>query len=189
MQEITLIHETKQAVRKRLCWRVDHVHSSNQFHMEQLFGKVGGQFNLYAGLITARDERFSNAHVEFWIDAKNIYAENKKREEFLKSHKVFKAESYPHIEFRSTRIRKLGMIDYIMEGDLTIRGITKKVYFEIECGAPLHNHWGTKRVGFKVRGEINRMDFGMKSIRPLESGGIYIDKWIKFDFDLVFVKA
>ena len=189
MQEITVIHERAAEAKKRLCWRVDHVHSSNRFSLDQLFGKISGQFNVYAGLITARDEKFANPYVEFWIDVNSIHTESNKKAEFLKSSRFFKSESYPHIEFKSTKIRKLGFLDYIMEGDLTMRGITKKVYLEIECATPLHRFWGTKKIGFKVKGEINRIDFGIKSIRPIEAGGLYIDKWIKLEFDLVFIKS
>lgn len=189
MQDYSLERQTPIISDKRKCWKIDHVRSSTKFSLEQLFGSIAGKFDVYAGMISVANSRFNNAMVEFWIDVNTLNTGIKRRDEYLKSSRFFKAASFPHMEFKSTRIRKTGVLDFVVEGDLTIRGITKKIFFEIEYAVPIHRYWGTQKVGFNVKGLINRYEFGMKSSRPIEAGGIYIDKWIKIDWDLVFVQS
>ena len=76
-----------------------------------------------------------------------------------------------------------------MVGELTIKGVTKTVEFEVEFGGVGQDPWGATRVGFEAVAEINRKDFGMEWNAALETGGVLVGEKVTITLDVEAVKA
>ena len=77
--------------------------------------------------------------------------------------------------------------NFQIEGDLTIKGITKKIVFKGTFGG-LATMWGAERAGFSATGKINRFDFGISYDDKLDTGGLMVGEEVTFNLNLEFVK-
>lgn len=87
------------------------------------------------------------------------------------------------MEFVSTGARVEGG-DFYVDGDLTIRGITKPVSFEFDFGGFGADPWGNYKAGASAKTVINREDFGLTWNAALETGGVLVGKEITINLDL-----
>jgi polyisoprenoid-binding protein YceI len=79
--------------------------------------------------------------------------------------------------------------DYLLNGDLTIKGVTKPVTFELEFDGVATDPWGNTKAGFSAEAEINRKDWGLEWNVALETGGVLVSEKIKIELDIQAVKA
>ncbi len=166
-------------------WTVDQSHSAIGFEVKHMMvSKVKGQFNSYNAEIEAEDlADLTTAQISFQLDIASINTSNEDRDNHLKSADFFESDKYPTIDFKSTSITKDGD-DYKLTGDLTIKGVTKPVTFEVEYGGKGKNPWGVEVYGFEAEGKINREDFGLTWNAALETGGVLVGKDIKIKVEL-----
>ena len=75
-----------------------------------------------------------------------------------------------------------------LKGNLTIKGITIEVSFELEFGGVSKDPWGNEKVGFSLNGKINREDFGLTWNAALETGGVLVSSDVKIAAEIQFVK-
>ena len=75
-----------------------------------------------------------------------------------------------------------------MYGDLTIKGVTKPVVFEVEIGGVADDPWGNTRLGFSMETKINRKDFGLNWNKVLEAGGFMVGEEVKITVDIEGIK-
>ena len=111
------------------------------------------------------------------------------RDGHLRSADFFDAENHPTATFASTRVEAKGGSDYAVTGDLTIRGTTRPVTFEVEHLGFYTGMNGARRAGFHATGRINREEFGLNWNVALETGGWLVGKDIKLEFDLAVEQA
>lgn len=166
-------------------WTVDQSHSSVGFEVKHMMvSKVKGQFDSYTADIEAVDlTDLTTAQVAFKFDVASINTNSADRDNHLKSADFFETDKYPTIDFKSTNITKDGD-DYKVTGDLTIKGVTKPVTFEVEYGGKGTNPWGVVVYGFEAEAKINREDFGLTWNAALETGGVLVGKDIKIKVEL-----
>ena len=166
-------------------WTVDQSHSSVGFEVKHMMvSKVKGQFDSYTADIEAVDlTDLTTAQVAFKFDVASINTNSADRDNHLKSADFFETDKYPTIDFKSTNITKDGD-DYKVTGDLTIKGVTKPVTFEVEYGGKGTNPWGVEVYGFEAEAKINREDFGLTWNAALETGGVLVGKDIKIKVEL-----
>jgi polyisoprenoid-binding protein YceI len=105
------------------------------------------------------------------------------RDGHLRTNDFFDIEEHPTMTFRSTGITGSGT-DYELTGDLTIKGVTKPVTFDLEFGGVGKDPWGNTRAGFTLTGTINRKDFGMSYNAVLETGGIMVGDKVSVELDI-----
>src|SRR5690606_14552690 len=110
---------------------------------------------------TADDSDFSTAKVEFTIDATSIDTNQTDRDGHLKSADFFDAENHPKITFTSTSLEKKSDDEFVLHGDLTVRGTTQPVKFNVEFGGTVTDPYGNFKAGFEVSGKISRKAFGL----------------------------
>lgn len=165
-------------------WTIDAAHSEVGFSVKHMMiSKVKGSFNSFDAEIEANEENLSGALIDFKIDTASINTNNTDRDNHLRSADFFDAEQYPHITFNATEIvQKDG--EYEMNGDLTIKGITRPATFEVEYGGKGTNPWGVEVVAFNAEGKINRKDFGLTWNQSLETGGVLVGEDIKISLEL-----
>lgn len=169
-------------------WALDPTHSELQFKVKHLMiTTVTGSLKTLTASLTSESEDFNDAKVSFEADTNSIDTGNQDRDNHLKSGDFFDAEQFPKISFESTSLSKDGS-DYTLNGNLTIKGITKPVKLNVEFGGIATDPWGNTKAGFTVNGKINRTDFGLSWNAALETGGVMVSEEVKILGELQFVK-
>lgn len=170
-------------------WLVDNVHSNVKFSVSHLIiSEVEGSFKVYSGTLVSQKPDFTDAAVNFTVDASSIDTDNEMRDKHLKSDEFFNAENYPTMMFKSVSWKKLNDRLYELEGDLTIRDITKRVTFTVVNGGTIKDPWGNTKAGFKATTIINRFDYGLKWNVLTEAGGATVGKDVSITLNLQFAQ-
>ena len=157
-------------------FKIDPSHSQVSFNIRHFFTRVNGRFNDFAGTIVLDEKNLSNSSVDAVIQTASIYTANEKRDKHLRTSDFFAADSFPTIAFKSTKVTAGEMGTLKIEGNLTIRGITKPVVLDgnfMGAGAmDLENGMSAGyRAGFEASTTINRKDFAIVWNRTLDKGG------------------
>ncbi len=153
-------------------WNADPAHTSINFGVKHLgISFVQGKFNQFSGKVeTADSSSFQQAQLDFTVDVNSISTGVEARDKHLKSDDFFSAANYPSMTLKSISFKKLAGTKYLLVADLTIRGITKRVNFDVDYHGTIKDPWGYTRAGFTAKASINRFDFGMKYADKLPSG-------------------
>lgn len=171
-------------------WNVDASHSNVKFSVSHLMvSDMEGQFNKFDGSIDAPTTEFSNAQVNFTVDVASVNTDNEKRDAHLKSDDFFNAEKYPKMTFKSTSFKKGKGNNYTLEGDLTLRDVTKKVKFDVTYGGTVKDPYGNTKAGFKANTKISRKAYGLKWSAMTEAGGAVVGDEVTIMLRLEFGKA
>ncbi|WP_114312681.1 YceI family protein [Thermus caldifontis] len=170
-------------------WHLDPAHTSIEFAVRHMMiATVKGTLNLKEGLVET-DKTGRPLRVEARLDARSIHTGVPDRDNHLRSPDFLDAERFPEILFKGTRITPLGEGRYRVEGELTIRGVTQTLAFEVETRGPAKDPWGNERVAAHFEGKLNRKDFGLTWNVPLELGGVLVGEEVRFSVDTEAVKA
>lgn len=171
-------------------WNVDASHSNVKFSVSHLVvSEVEGSFRKFDGTIEAPTEDFNNAVINFTVDVASVNTDNEKRDEHLKGDDFFNAEKYPKMTFKSTSFKKGKGNNYVLEGNLTIRDVTKKVKMNVTYGGTMKDPWGNTKAGFKTTAAISRKEFGLKWNTMTEAGGAVVGDEVTIILKLEFGKA
>jgi polyisoprenoid-binding protein YceI len=171
-------------------WNIDPAHSVAEFKVKHMMiSNVKGQFAKVTGALTLDDSVLANSKVQAVIEAASIETRDAQRDAHLKSPDFLDAEKFPTLSFKSTRVSLVRDGELAIEGDLTIRGVTRKVVFTVEGPTPpAKDPWGNTRVAVSATTKINRKDFGLTWNTALETGGILVGDEVT-TLDVQFVKA
>ncbi len=182
---------TPQTATTTTTWKIDPAHSVAEFKVKHMMiSNVKGQFPKVSGALTLDESNLDNSRVEALIEAASIETRDAQRDAHLKSADFFHVEKFPTLSFKSTRISLVRDGELAAEGDLTIRGVTRKVIFSVEGPTPpAKDPWGNTRVAVSATTKINRKDFGLTWNTALETGGILVGDEVTVTLDLQFVKA
>jgi len=169
-------------------WTLDPTHSELQFKVKHLMiTTVTGNLKSFSAELTSQGDEFEQAEISFTGDINSLDTGNTDRDNHLKSSDFFDAEKFSSIEFKSSSMEKDGD-DYILKGDLTIKGETKPVKLTAEFGGIATDPWGNTKAGFTLSGKINRTDFGLTWNAALETGGVMVSEEVRILGELQFVK-
>jgi polyisoprenoid-binding protein YceI len=144
-------------------WKVDKAHSKIGFIVTHLLmSEVDGNFKSFDATLTSSKEDFSDAVFEVSADVASANTDNEMRDGHLKKEDMFNAEKFPKLTFKSTGITKVADKKFKLKGDLTIKGVTKPVTFDLSVTGTGKDQRSQKaKVGFKITGTVNRTDFGV----------------------------
>ena len=172
-------------------WKVDPVHSSAEFKVKHMMiSNVKGHFTGISGVLSLDEKNIANSSVEASIDAASITTREAQRDAHLKSPDFFDVEKFPVLTFRSTSVQRTGAGELAVTGDLTIRGVTRPVVFQVEGPTPEgKDPWGNTRIGLSATAKINRKDFGLTWNAALETGGILVGDEVTLALDVQYLKA
>jgi polyisoprenoid-binding protein YceI len=162
-------------------WDLDPVHSSIGFVARHLMvSKVRGQFTTFeATIVTAPNPLDSTATAT--IDLSSVNTGNEMRDNDLRSTNFFDVETHPKMTFVSTGVRQDGE-NLMVDGDLTIRGVTKPVTLAVDVNGFGPDPFGGTRAGFSAIAEINRTDFGVSFNAPVP-GGVMVSERIQIEIE------
>jgi polyisoprenoid-binding protein YceI len=140
--------------------------------------------------LTLDESELTNSRIDALIEAASIETRDAQRDAHLKSPDFFDVEKFPTLAFKSSRISLVRDGELAVDGDLTIRGLTRKVTFNVEGPTPpAKDPWGNTRVAVSATTKINRKDFGLTWNAALETGGILVGDEVTITLDIQFVKA
>lgn len=153
-------------------WTIDKVHSKIGFSVSHMVvSETEGVFKDYTGTVVSKSADFNGAEVTFTAKVASIDTDNERRDNHLRSPDFFDAEKFPEITFKGNLVKEGNK--YKLKGDFTMKGVTKKVEFDVVYGGTIDTGRGVK-AGFKVTGVINRQDYGVAWANKLASGEMVV---------------
>jgi polyisoprenoid-binding protein YceI len=164
-------------------WAIDPVHSEVGFSVRHMMvSKVRGRFTKFSGeLVTGSDVLDSSVTAD--IDLASIETGAEQRDAHLRSPDFFDTENHPQMTYRSTGIRRDGG-DFIVDGELTLKGVTRSVPLTLEVNGFGPDAYGGTRAGFSARAEINRQDFGVNWNAAMETGGVVVSDKVAIHLEI-----
>jgi len=169
-------------------YSVDASHSHAGFVVRHLMvSKVRGSFSGVSGTVVVADD-VTESSVEVEIDPTSIDTRDPQRDEHLRSNDFFGAEEHPVITYRSTDVRRDGA-DWVLDGELTIKGVTRPVRLDVEFLGAATDPWGGSRLGFTASGELDREAWGLTWNQNLETGGVLVGKKVTLEIEAELVRS
>jgi polyisoprenoid-binding protein YceI len=164
-------------------WSIDPVHSEVGFTVRHMMvSKVRGRFRTFSGqLVTGEDPLDSSVTAQ--IDLASIDTGAEQRDNHIRSADFFEVETYPTMTYESTGVRRDGD-DFILDGKLTLKGVTKDVPLKLEIDGFGPDAYGGTRAGFTATGEINRRDFGVNFTAVMETGGAVVSDKVSLHLEI-----
>jgi polyisoprenoid-binding protein YceI len=151
------------------------------------FSKVRGVFTSFEARLDV-GQALDSVALYATIDTASVDTNNPKRDAHLRSSDLLDAEAHPLMSFRSTRIHPIDDNGYVLEGDLTINGITKPVALDVNFnGGDVHSDDGSVHAGFSAIAEIRLADFDVGLTLPLGIGKLTMGDQVKLDIDAQFL--
>jgi polyisoprenoid-binding protein YceI len=152
-----------------------------------MVSKVRGKFSDVTGSITVAEQPLDSA-VQVTIKAASIDTGNADRDNHLRSPDFLDVENYPELTFTSTRVVKHDGSDFVLAGDLTIRGVTREVELEVEYNGVANSPWGQQVIAFSATTELDREEYGMTWNAALETGGVVVSKKLKVEIEIEAIR-
>ena len=164
-------------------WDIDPVHSDVSFTVRHMMvSKVRGRLGAFSGEIVTAPQ-FTDSTVVATVDASSVDTGNEQRDGHIRTADFFEVENYPTWSFRSTAIRADGD-DHALDGELTIKGVTRPVTFALEVNGFGPDAYGGTRAGFSATTTINRSDFGVDIAMPLDGGGVVVSEKVQVALEI-----
>lgn len=171
-------------------WALDPTHSEVSFKVRHMMmTNVTGTFGQFNVTASTEGEDFSTAQISFSADIASINTGNEQRDGHLKSADFFDAENHAQLVFSGKGMTKKDEENYVLTGELTIRGVSHPVSFSVEFGGIQKDPWGNQKAGFSLTGKINRSDFGLNWNAALEAGGVLVSEEVKLSAEIQLVKG
>lgn len=169
-------------------WHIDPSHSSvGAVARHLMISKVRGHFTAFSGTVTIGDSP-EDSSVVATIDASSIDTAEPARDAHLRSPDFLDVERFPTLEFRSTAVEHTGPASLRVDGDLTIRGITKPVSLDVAYDGLITDPFGNAKAVFSAETEIDREEWGMTWNKALETGGVLVGKRLKIELEIQAVR-
>jgi polyisoprenoid-binding protein YceI len=170
-------------------WEIDPSHQSFEFVARHLMAKVRGKFSGVSGAATVAEVP-GDSTLELELDTTTVDTGDATRDGHLRSNDFFGVEDHPTISFRSTGIRLGdGETEWKVDGELTIKGVTRPVTVDVEFLGGAIDPWGNQRIGFSgVVPEVNREDWGLTWNAPLETGGFLLSRSVRLEIEAELVR-
>ena len=164
-------------------WDIDASHSDVSFTVRHMMvSKVRGRFGAFSGEIVTGED-LSSSSVTATIDASSIDTNNEQRDGHIRSADFFDVENHPQWTFRSTGVRVDGE-DLAVDGELTIKGVTRPVTLALEINGFGPDAWGGTRAGFSASTTIDRNDFGVDIKMPLDGSGVVVSDKVQITLEI-----
>ncbi len=169
---------------------VDKTHTDVTFSAKHMMvTNVRGKFNVADGTVNLDPANPTASFGSFTVETASIDTGVDQRDGHLRSADFFDAETYPTISFTSTGVEAKNGDEYKVSGNLTIKGVTRPVTFDVEFLGLYSSMAGARRAGFHATTKINREDFGLTWNVALETGGWLVGKDVKIEIDLAVEEA
>ncbi|MGC2192458.1 MAG: YceI family protein [Candidatus Dormiibacterota bacterium] len=167
-----------------MSWKVDNAHTSLEFSARHMMvSTVKGHFNQFSGQVEIDPQDLTRSWVKAEIEASSVDTREDRRDEHLRSADFFDVEKFPLITYQSGKIESRGGNKFRVDGELTIKGVTRPIKLEVEFLGMETSPYGFKVAGFEASGKLSREDFGLTWNVALETGGFMVGDEIKLRID------
>ena len=164
---------------------LDASHSSLAFIARHaMVTKVRGSFSAFTGEATINGAEPAASSLKVVVDVASVNTNDAGRDGHLKSADFFDVETYPELTFVSTSVSSDSMT-----GDLTIKGVTRSVTFDLEFDGVQADPWGNTKAGFTATTAINRSDWGLTWNAAIEGGGVLVSDKIAITLEVELLKG
>lgn len=170
-------------------WTLDPAHTQIGFsiqHMGVTF--VAGRFTRFSGRFVIDENEPDRSSFAVTLDVDSVTTDNVERDTRLRSPDFFDAGRWPTIAYHSDIITPLGFDTFNVEGELTIRGITRPARLSVKLGGVTVDPEGYRRAGFSARGHIDREEYGLIWNQPLEDGGVALGSRVRMEIEAELVE-
>ena len=178
-------------------WTFEPGHTAAEFRARHMMvSYVRGAIKNVHGTLHFDPENPRLSSVEATLDATGLWTGNPERDSHLRSSAFLDVENYPHITFRGDQVKLIGDHDYVVTGELTLRGVSRPVTLRVRYLGQWQTPWweeeegewvdkGPKaRAGFVAETEINRHDFGISWNDTLDKGGVVVGDTVFITIDV-----
>jgi polyisoprenoid-binding protein YceI len=170
-------------------YRIDAAHSVVGFAIRHLeINWVQGRFRDVAGTIRFDDTDVTKSSVEFTAKVESIDTGVAKRDDHLRTADFFEVAKYPELTFKSTSVKRTGEGQYVVAGDFTLKGVTKRIEFPFTMTGAITDPWGNMRFGVDAKTTIDRRDYGITWGKALAAGGVDVGNEVSIHLALEAVK-
>jgi polyisoprenoid-binding protein YceI len=171
-------------------WKIDASHSEVQFKVKHLMiTTITGNFHTYdLEVLTQGDDFTTASKIEFTADVDSISTKNEQRDAHLKSADFFNVEQHEMIKFSGKKFEQ-DADEYLLHGDLTIKGTTKSILLHVDFGGIVVDPYNQTKAGFTVTGKISRQEFGLTWDAVTEAGQIVVSDEIRINCDIQLIKS
>lgn len=146
-------------------YTIDPVHTCVWFRIRHLnIGNFYGRFNRIEGTFVWDEANPENNRLEATVPVESIDTNNVDRDKHLKSEEYFHAERFPTMTFKSRAFKKSAENEYLVQGELTLRGVTKPISLKLERIGAGQDPWGNQRLGLETTFTIQRSEFGLNAM-------------------------
>jgi polyisoprenoid-binding protein YceI len=170
-------------------YKVDPQHSETTFRVRHMMSKVTGKFDDISGTVNIDPKKPSASSVEFSINAESVNSGVADRDKELRTADFFYVEKFPRITFKSTSIAPTKTKNvYNVTGNLTMRGVTKKITLPVTFLGYGKDPWGNSLAGFSTHTTLNRKDYGINWNKTLDNGGLLLSDDVEINIELEMKK-
>jgi polyisoprenoid-binding protein YceI len=170
-------------------WKVDQAHSRVDFSVAHLvIAEVTGRFTDFTVTLNQGKDDFTGSELSAVIKTASINTDNEGRDKHIRSDDFLNAEKYPEITFKSTSFEKTGDNTYRINGNLTIRDVTKPVVLEAIYKGTVTDPWGNVKSAFKATTTVDRFEYGVKWNKAIDTGGLVAGKDISITLNIELAK-
>ena len=170
-------------------WTADPSHSRIGFVARHaMVSKVRGSFTDFTATLELDFEQPARSTASVVIQAASVDTGQAQRDEHLRTNDFFDVPSFPTWTFTSTSVEVKGDDEFVLHGDLTVKGTTRPVSIDVEHTGTATDVYGNLRAGFEGRTAINRKDFGVAWNAPLEAGGVLVGEKVVIELDISAIR-
>ncbi len=164
-------------------WDIDPAHSNVEFVVRHLLSRVRGRFTAFAGAIEiGEDPTRSSAQVT--IEAASVATNLEQRDDHLRGPDFLDVERFPELTYRSFAVREFDGQSLRLDGELTVRDVTRPVSLAVDFLGTALDPWGGTRAAFSARTQLDRDEFGATGNVVLETGGVLIGKQVQVELEI-----
>jgi len=145
--------------------------------------KVRGEFKDFSGTLELAENPV-DSKISVSIEAGSVETNDENRDNHLRTNDFFDVENHPTWTFTSTAIRPVSGTEWKVDGDLTIRGVTRPVTLDATLEGVVKDPYGFHRVGFSATTSIEREEFGVSFNGVMEAGGVVVGKKVDIDLEI-----
>jgi polyisoprenoid-binding protein YceI len=186
---VAMLINTIFAVAQTTKWGYDASHAKVGFSISHFgISETEGKFVKFDGTVLSDKPDFSDAKIDFTIDASSINTEDAKRDGHLKSSDFFDVAKYPSIQFVGKSLKATGQKKYMLTGDFTMHGITKEITLDVVYKGTVVDPYKNTKAGFKLSGVIDRTQWGLTWNGKLAAGELLVGNDVNLDINIELIK-
>lgn len=168
-------------------WALDPSHSTVGFSVKHLgISRTRGRFGAFEGTVELA-ERPEESSLDVTIQAASIDTRDEGRDGHLRSSDFFAVDEHPVLRYRSASVSGQGE-RWRVEGELTIKGVTRSVPLDVRFEGAGGDPWGGERAAFTASAEVNREDFGLTWNQALDAGGLLVGRNVRIEIEVELVR-